>query len=60
MLGNLLQEIQRWMNASEQIILLIDCNEDVRNNILKQKMLNVGLTEILTQGREENPKPTHA
>ena len=60
MLTDLLSEISTWRDNGEQIILLMDCNEDVRNRRFKQKMLNAGLTEAITNDNERLTCPTHS
>ena len=60
MLEDLLTEITTWKNEGDQIILLMDCNEDIQNRRFKQKLLTVGLTEAITKDQEREPKPTHS
>ena len=60
MLDDLLAEIEKWQTEGDQIILLMDCNEDIRGRRLRQKMLNVGLTEAITSNADRQPAPTHS
>ena len=59
MLEDLLRDIVTWKNEGDQIILLMDCNEDIRNTRFKQKLLAAGLTEAITRDNNR-PIPTHS
>ena len=59
MLEDLLREIANWKNEGDQIILLMDCNKDIRNRKFKQKLLAAGLTEAITRDNNR-PIPTHS
>lgn len=54
MLSDLLHFISDCRQEGDQIILLMDCNTDVRNTQFKQQMLDAGLTEAITTNGDPN------
>ena len=56
MLVDLQKDILRWTRQGEQVLLMMDCNEDVRSNRMKKFLEEVGMKEcILDKHREEAP-----
>ena len=47
MLQDLSNEITKWKQQQEQVILMMDCNEDVRSPMLKKFLLEVGMQEVI-------------
>jgi hypothetical protein len=45
--------------AGEQVILMMDCNEDIRSLDMKSAMKAMGLKEAITDGREATAQSTH-
>jgi hypothetical protein len=54
---DLLVCLQEWVDAGDQIVLLMDANEDVREGELADKLAEVGLTDLIMgrHGREGPP-----
>ena len=40
---DLISTIQKWIEKRERVVLLIDCNEDIRNGTLSEKLESIGL-----------------
>ena len=49
MLEDLKQEIKKWKNDKEQVILMMDCNEDVRGETMTHFLDETGMKEIILQ-----------
>ena len=49
MLDDLRTAIHKWKRNREQIILIMDCNEDVRSRNFQQFLKDVGMHEIIQQ-----------
>ena len=59
MLDDLGNEIQKWMEEGDQIILLIDLNEEVTSSPAARKLISLGLQECITNRHSEDmPPPT--
>ena len=56
MLKDLANEISRWKQNREQVILMMDCNEDVRSPTFKKFLIQVGMQEVLLK-RHGNHAP---
>ena len=51
--------VKSYHDAGEQVILMMDCNEDVRSPFIKETMQAMGLTEAITRDREDDAQATH-
>ena len=58
MMEDLLTQIRQWRTNGDQIIIMIDCNEDIRSPTIKNSFQSVGLKEIITNNRDENAPAT--
>ena len=47
MLNDLTSEINRWKRNREQVIIMMDCNEDVRSESFKKFLNDVGMKDII-------------
>ena len=47
MLNDLQQTINKWRRNQEQVILMMDCNEDVRSPQMRKFLDNVGMKEAI-------------
>ena len=56
---DLLIQLTTWRNAGDQLILMIDCNEDVNSNHIKNSFREVGLQEIITKDRTHPSQATY-
>ena len=60
MLNNLTKSIKKWKNKGEQIVLLMDCNEDVRSDNMKKFLADVNMREVILHKRGSQHTPgTH-
>jgi hypothetical protein len=50
--------IRQFHAAGEQVILMMDCNEDVRSPYIKRIMHEMGLREGITENREQEAQAT--
>ena len=48
---DLIIQLRTWRNAGDQLILMIDCNEDINSNFIRNAFRSVGLKEAITHGR---------
>ena len=46
-LVDLQSEIHKWQNQKEQVVLMMDCNEDVRSDTIQKFLEEVGMKEII-------------
>ena len=58
-LEDLSTAIRAYHDDGEQIILMMDCNEDVRSQPIKDAMQAMGLSEAITHNREDAAQSTH-
>ena len=60
MLKDLTKSIKKWKNKGEQIVLLMDCNEDVRSDNIKKFLAQVEMREaILHKHGSQHAPGTH-
>ena len=58
---DLVHIIQKWLEKRERIVLLIDCNEDIRNGTLSEKLESIGLRSAprFKHGEKDMPPTQH-
>jgi hypothetical protein len=54
MLDDLCEEIRGWMEAGNQIILMIDLNDDIISSNAAHKLTTLGLTEAIVQRHSDD------
>ena len=59
-LQDLATAVTQYHDEGEQVIVMMDCNEDVRSPSIKAFMRSIGLKEAITNGREEAAQATHS
>lgn len=52
------KEVSQWHADGEQVVLYMDCNEDVRANDIKQWAEACGLREVITKAHGEANAPS--
>ena len=59
---DLIKQITKWMNKGDRIIVMVDCNEDVRQGKLTQRLEEIGLRSPIRQkfGESNMPATYHA
>jgi hypothetical protein len=55
---DLATEVKEWVDAGDQVILIIDANEDVREGSLTLKLAEAGLSELITGNHGKEGPPT--
>ena len=58
-LQDLKTSVLNFHEAGEQIILMMDCNEDVRCEEMQEMMHSMGLREVITENRPADAQATH-
>ena len=59
-LEDLAETVRRYHRNGEQVIVMMDCNEDVRSPAIKSFMSSIGLREAITEHREQAAQATHS
>ena len=59
MLQDLKDEIDRWKRNQEQVVLMMDCNEDVRDVRFRKFLREVGMKEIILDRHGMEAPATH-
>ena len=58
-LDDIILQLDQWRRDGDQIIVMIDCNDDIRKTNIKEAFESVGLKDSITQGREDNAPGTY-
>ena len=60
MMVDLTKTINKWRRKQEQVILMMDCNEDVRSERMKKLLDEVGMKDVIIDKHGEEKAPgTH-
>ena len=59
MLQDLEIKIEEWKMEGLHVIVMMDCNEDIRSSTMKQFQINTGLQEAILQQHGDNAPNTH-
>ena len=59
MLNNFTTEIHKWKKNWEQVIVMMDCNEDVRSTHFQKFLKGVGMKEIIMERHGKQAPATY-
>ena len=57
-LDDLIIQLNQWKAEGDQLIVMIDCNEDIRSTTIKNTFRSIGLRDAITHNRDRDSPAT--